>query len=43
LSQQLSPSQAVATGTVQVEGEEAALERFVKIFAWPSPATMATG
>ncbi len=43
LSQQLSASQAVATGRVQVEGEEAALERFVEIFAWPSPATVVAG
>jgi DNA-binding HxlR family transcriptional regulator/putative sterol carrier protein len=43
LSQQLSPGQAVATGRVQIDGEEAALERFVEIFAWPSPATVVAG
>ncbi len=43
LSQRLSTSQAVATGRVQVEGDEAALERFVEIFAWPLPAAVRTG
>jgi DNA-binding HxlR family transcriptional regulator len=43
LSQQLSPSRAVAAGRVRIEGEEAALERFVEIFAWPLPATVAAG
>jgi DNA-binding HxlR family transcriptional regulator len=43
LSQQLSPSEAVATGSVQLDGEQAALDRFVALFAWPSPATVLAG
>jgi len=43
LSRQLPASQAVARGRVRIEGEEAALERFVEIFAWPLPATVAAG
>jgi len=41
LSRQLSPGEAVARGSVRLEGDEAALERFVEIFAWPSPETFA--
>ena len=41
LSRQLSPSEAVASGMVRVDGDEAALGRFVEVFAWPSPATLA--
>ena len=41
LSRQLSPSEAVASGMVRVDGDKAALERFVEIFAWPSPGTLA--
>jgi putative sterol carrier protein len=43
LSQQLSPSEAVATGSVQLDGEQAALDRVVALFAWPSPATVLAG
>jgi DNA-binding HxlR family transcriptional regulator/putative sterol carrier protein len=43
LSRQLSPGEATASGRVRLDGDEAALERFVEIFAWPSPATLAAG
>jgi DNA-binding HxlR family transcriptional regulator len=39
LSQQLSPADALAGGGLTVEGDEAALGRFVRIFAWPVPET----
>jgi DNA-binding HxlR family transcriptional regulator len=42
LSRQLSPGEAAASGRVRLDGDEAALERFVEIFAWP-PATLAAG
>lgn len=42
LSGEMSPAEAAASGRVAVEGNETALERFVEIFAWPSPGT-ATG
>jgi len=41
LSRQLSPGEAVARGRARLEGDEAALERFVEIFAWPSSETFA--
>jgi len=43
LSQQLSPGEGAASGRVRLEGDDSALERFVEIFAWPSPATLAAG
>ena len=41
LSQQLSAKEALATGRMRIEGDEGALERFVEIFAWPMPTTIA--
>jgi putative sterol carrier protein len=43
LSQELSPREAAASGRVQLDGDEAALERFVEIFAWPPPVTLTAG
>ncbi len=34
---QLSPKEALTIGRIEVEGDAAALERFVKLFALPSP------
>jgi len=34
---QLLPKEALTTGRIEVEGDAAALERFVKLFALPSP------
>ena len=39
LSGELSPSEARSSGRVRLEGDETALDRFVRMFAWPSPAT----
>lgn len=41
LSGRLSPGEAALSGRMQLDGDETALERFVEIFAWPTPA-MAT-
>jgi DNA-binding HxlR family transcriptional regulator/putative sterol carrier protein len=40
LSQELSPGEAAASGRIRLDGDEAALARFVEIFAWPSPAAL---
>ncbi len=37
LAQRLTPADALATRAVEVEGDPAALSRFVEIFAWPVP------
>ncbi len=37
LAQRLTPADALATRAVEVEGDQAALSRFVEIFAWPVP------
>lgn len=41
LSGRLSPTEAVAGGNVRLAGRQAALQRFVKMFAWPPHATVA--
>ena len=43
LSQRLSARKAVARRKVWVEGDEAALDRFVEIFAWPLPGESEPG
>ena len=40
LSQQLSPDDALASGRIRFEGDEAALKRFTELFAWPTPETL---
>ena len=37
LARRLEPSEALATSDVEIEGDPAALGRFVGIFAWPLP------
>lgn len=39
LSRDLDPGEAVAGGSVALEGDPTALDRFVEIFAWPAAAT----
>jgi len=43
LSQRLSPREGVENGTVQIQGAQATLERFVGIFAWPAAQPLAAG
>jgi DNA-binding HxlR family transcriptional regulator/putative sterol carrier protein len=42
LSRRLSPSEAMASGRVRLEGDRAGLDRFVELFAWPETATLSS-
>jgi len=43
LSQRLTPRAGVANGKVHIEGDQAALERFVEIFTWPAAQPLTAG